>query len=37
MDDSSKDLNHFNLSHVIAALNTEVVELTMDMHGNHVI
>jgi hypothetical protein len=22
---------------VIGALNTEIVELTMDMHGNHVI
>ena len=30
-------LAHNTLVQVIAALNREVVELTMDMHGNHVI
>ena len=30
-------LGHLTLMQVIGALNTEVVELTMDMHGNHVI
>lgn len=29
--------NHYTLMNVISALNEEVVQLTMDMHGNHVI
>ena len=30
-------LNHCNIMKVIGALNLNVVDLTMDMHGNHVI
>ena len=30
-------MNHCNIIKVIQALNQEIVELTMDMHGNHVI
>lgn len=30
-------INHKTLNNVIQALNQNVVELTMDMHGNHVI
>jgi len=37
LSDPQNSLNHFNLMQVIGALNTEIVELTMDMHGNHVI
>jgi hypothetical protein len=37
IEDSSNAMHHFNLMQVIRALNTEIVELTMDMHGNHVI
>lgn len=30
-------LNHSNLMKVIGALDKEIVDLTMDMHGNHVV
>jgi hypothetical protein len=32
-----KSINHHTLNQVISALQTDIVELTMDMHGNHVI
>lgn len=34
---TNQGINHCTLSQVIHALNQSVVELTMDMHGNHVI
>ena len=30
-------VNHSNLMKVITALDREIVDLTMDMHGNHVV
>jgi hypothetical protein len=32
-----KSINHHTLNQVISALQADIVELTMDMHGNHVI
>lgn len=37
MTGAAGPLGHSTLMQVIGALNHEVVELTMDMHGNHVI
>jgi len=34
---AAPSLNHLTLMSVISALNQEVVQLTMNMHGNHVI
>ena len=37
VSDDVKFINHCNLTKVINALNSQIVDLTMNMHGNHVL